>query len=128
MRPSDCGGWLLWTGGGDICYFPGYQQMDFTHLSHAPAIKQNITEFILTIHWQDTCMSNTPCYTSSSQWLWMKVQITNDNTVYQNSHSRISSHIPSMPYFMHTLKAHQTQTLSTAVTSTWYSSSASCTT
>ena len=40
-----------------------------------------------------TCMSNTPCYTSSSQWLWMKVQIINDNTVHPDSHSCISSHI-----------------------------------
>ena len=38
-------------------------------------------------------MSNTPCYMSSSQWLWMKVQIINDNTVHPDSHSCVSSHI-----------------------------------
>ena len=32
-----------------------------------------------------TCMSNTPCYTSSSQWLWMKVQTINDNRVHPDS-------------------------------------------
>ena len=118
--------WRLaaWTGGCNICYFPGYQQMDFTHLSHAPAI----TEPILTIHWQDTCMSNTPCYTSSDQWLWMKVQIIM-TTLYTQTHIHVS-HLTSssIPYVMHTSKAHQKQTLSTAVTSTRYSSSASCTT